>query len=360
MDREKFYKGIEEIKNLKISNDEKSLIKSRLDFYVNQNSQTKIQSPWYSFSYIHTRSFAAAFSFVFVVFVGYNTFIFAEGSLPGDKLYSLKVDVIEPLQYSIAMDQVSKATLDTHNLDTRLREAELLELNGKLSDSVLADLESRINTHSESFNSIVNNADSETKIDNNSDVLIDFEAKLNAHSRIIDKIESVSKNKGGNITKIKEAIINKGGKSEIAAKSADASVMMFSATMTEPVSEKVVSETKDLRVMTASTSSVGTTTDDKNFISKKIDTERIIKQTKDSISKVKKINNVSNKILEDAENSIKDAEEMLKNAELEISSGDSEKAYTSLIDSRRKAKEANTTFEVSRELRIDLSDHLND
>lgn len=342
MDREKFYKGIEDIKGIGMNENEKFLLKSRLDIYIKNNTpKSVLVSPWYSFNVIHSRSFGAVFSLMLVVLVGYNTFIFAENSLPGDKLYSLKVDVIEPIQYSIALDQVSKANLDVHNFDTRLREAELLEVSGKLSDTVLVDLENRINSHSESFNLIVNNIDSTSEINENSDVRINFEAKVNAHSRIIEKIEADSSSENGNIRKIKD-VISKNKIRENSNSESGVSLMMLSSVEDTKVAEKSAFTVQDVKI--------GTSTEDKFFIEKKKDTEKIIKQTKENIKRVKKTNKVNKEILEDAVNSIKEAEEKLKSAIVESGDGESDKAFTSLMDSRRKVNEANTSFEVSKSL----------
>lgn len=323
-----------------MTEEEKFSVRSNLDFYIGLNeSKLTIKSPWYSsMEFIFTRTFATAFSVILVFALGVGTFSSVQRSLPGEALYPLKVNVVEPLEYTMAVGQVSKANLEIKNIDSRLREAELLEVQGRLSDSISSDLENKINAHSENFNSIISNLTTENKVDDNSDVNIDFEANINAHSRIIDSIGTSTKEEG-NINKIRQSIQRNSGKNM--TKSSDTAVATMSAA---PAAFSSIQSPENLIRSS-------TTTVDADFVEKKIDTERIIKLTRENIERVKKGKNINRKILQEAENTITDAESSLKSAEMESKSGDKTKAFSNLINSRRRAKEANTTFEVSQDLK---------
>lgn len=341
MNNENFKKGIDDIKKFQMNAEERNLLTKSVDFYMNKNlPKTSVKSPFYSILVSHNRIYGAVFSFAFVLLVGVNTYFFAEKSLPGEVLYPLKVDVIEPLQYTMTVDEISKASLEAHNLDTRLREAELLDVQGKLSDAALSDLQGRINTHADSFDNIINNLNNNALITDDSDVKIDFEAKVEAHSKIIDTIDNTNGDTS-NIKKIKKEL----------EKRSTRKVSQQTEVKDSVPAAKIMMATQATFSAEASLSVQATTTqDDKDFIERKSDTEKIIKSTKQNIEKIKKNKNVNKKILKEAENTIKQAEESLKNAEEDSKSGDKKKAYDNLINSKRRAKEANTTAEVSGEI----------
>lgn len=339
MNEEKFKKGIEDLKKVGLTNSEKLELKSKLDFYVNKNTPNiPVKSSWYSqVSFLHMKMYSTAFAVLLLAVVGVGTYSEAEKSLPGDTLYSLKVGVIEPLKYTAATTEVEKANLEALNLDTRLREAEILEVQGKLTDAVSDDLQKRISSHSESFNKILTELNSQKKLAYDSDLEIDFEARMNAHSRVIDSIQDSTQ--GSNITKIKKYIVKK---DEVGA---DSPVVMTMA------KSMMFSSEASLAVATTS-DNIGTSTDN-IFNQRKKDTEEIIKSARKNIEKNRKSLKANKKILDEAESLISDAEKSLNDADMQIQSGDREGAKQFLINSRIRAKEANTSMELSQDLSKD-------
>lgn len=339
MKLEDFKKGIGDIKNIRMTDSEKFSVKSNLDFYIETNTEIKYPtvSTWYSYFNLHTRAYSVAFACLLVFVSGMGAFTKAQNSLPGDTFYPLKVNVIEPLEYTATIDPVSKANLEVHNLDTRLREAEILQIQGKLSDAASQDIQNRINTHSETFNKIVSTLDDENNLSDDSDLKIDFEAKLNAHSKIIDSIDN-SGDENSNIKKIRNVIaVNSNNEAQDSAEVNAVSVMMLSKSI---VQESAYS----------TTTKFGSATSSRAFMKRKNDTENIIKTIKGNIEKSKKINSINKQMLKDAEDSILDAEKSLIDAENDNRSGDLENANINLKNSRKRAKEAGTTFEVSQDL----------
>lgn len=337
MNEEKFKKGIEDLRKIGLTSAEKFRVKSNLDFYIETSTPTQVvKSSWYSgYSFAHTKLYSGAFALVLVVILGADTYSMAEKALPGDTLYPVKVGVLEPLRYTTALSNEAKANLEVANLDTRLREAEMLQVQGKLTDIVSTDLQNRINLNTEKFNKIVQDLNNQNKLQDDSDVEIDFEAKINAHTRILDNIAQSDQDE--NIKKLKRAIVKRssdeGG--AMAATMVSAKVMMFSSEPTTPQ---------------PTTTEITSTTTDKVFIQRKKDTEKIIKSARENIEKSKRSLRANKRILDDAEGLINDAQKSLDDADKHSRSGDSEEAKQSLINSRIRAKEANTSIEVSQDL----------
>lgn len=75
----------------------------------------------------------------------------AEGSLPGDTLYPVKVHVNEKVQSALALSDESEARLQTRLVERRLHEAESLAENNELNEERKDALELRINEHGEIF-----------------------------------------------------------------------------------------------------------------------------------------------------------------------------------------------------------------
>lgn len=71
----------------------------------------------------------------------------AEGAVPGDVLYPVKVDVNERVQSAFAVSDAAEAKLQAHLAEERLHEAETLAARGQLSSSTAAELGARVKTH---------------------------------------------------------------------------------------------------------------------------------------------------------------------------------------------------------------------
>lgn len=334
MSDQKFKKGIEDFKKIGLTGSEKFQVKSNLDFYIETTTPAiPVKSTWFStYHFAFTKLYSASFVVVLMLGVGTGMYYKAEDSLPGDALYSLKVSVIEPIRYTTAVGELAKANLEVANLDTRLKEAETLEIRGKLTEAISNDLQNRIYTHTEAFNKIVGDLSNQNKLDEDSDLQIDFDAKINAHNRVIDIIKSSD---SGNLDKIKVAIGRgpEGGETVMLKVASAPKIAMFSVV-------------EDTQVATTTAS----TTVDKLFSQRKKDTEEIIKSARKNIEKSKKNLKTNVKILDEAEGLINEAQKSLDDAERQSRSGDKGSAREFLNNSRMRAKEANNSVELSQDL----------
>lgn len=325
MERDKFKKGIEDIKNIKLPVNKKAVVLARLNSYIKENPVSiniPVKSSWYNKIEVFAFSKFSYITATFLIFslFGISAFYEAEQSLPGDNLYSLKVDVIEPLKYTMTVGTVAKANIQSENLASRLLEAEILASQGKLTDSKGEEIESRLKKHVSTFNSLISATESATSSSNGVlNATVDFEAKVNAHTRILEKMEENIKNKSENknVSKIKDIL-----KSTI-------------------IQNMIVS----------------TTTNKKSFETKKKETESVIEKTRKNIEKNRGgKSKVNMQILEESNKSLLEAESALIRAKQNEISGDKEKAFSDLIDSRKSAKEADVSLEASSHIEDEDSD----
>lgn len=92
------------------------------------------------------RPWVAALVIVILV-AGGGTSLAAEQSLPGDTLYSVKVQFNEPIRGWLAQNPEAQANWQAERLARRLEEMNELESKGRLAEATRQDLETRINEH---------------------------------------------------------------------------------------------------------------------------------------------------------------------------------------------------------------------
>lgn len=128
----------------------------------------------------------AGFALVFVLVAGIGTSYAADGALPGDPLYAVKVGFSEPVQGVLAVSPVAQAQWNTELISRRLEEAATLAAKGTLNDSARTQIEQQIALRSVSVDQNVE------KIRKGSDgeiaasaVESDLEASLVGHERVL-------------------------------------------------------------------------------------------------------------------------------------------------------------------------------
>lgn len=349
MNELKFKKGIEEIKKISLSKIEKDVISGNLRVYIGNSIKNKNlpqKSYWVGMTFI-MRSAYYTFGVVLVLVAVTGTYSKVSNSLPGDGFYSAKVNVFEPIKYSMAVGEVAKTKVESQNLSNRLIEAEILANQGKLDQSSGEEIESLVKKHVDRISSVINSGTNilDTGL---TDARLDFEATVNAHGRILNKIEEKSKDssKKNNISRIKEVVKKesdriRGGNFSSIEKNSE--TMMFSASMNmeavDVISTSTMEEANDL-----------------DFEKEKKETEKLLSQIRKNIEKGRKGKiKVNRQIFEDSSRSFIEAESAMLRAEETKKSGDRKKATEDLRNSKRSAKEAKNSFKASR-LIEDLED----
>ena len=106
------------------------------------------KSPYffYSFQFTSTARYALA-GFLVLVLTGASTTSAAQGALPGDLLYPIKISVNERVELAFATTQGEKAQVEVRLAERRVAEAQELEAEGRLNGILTAQIERHFDEH---------------------------------------------------------------------------------------------------------------------------------------------------------------------------------------------------------------------
>ncbi len=292
---------------------------------------TPIKSTWtvYSFGkWIQThRSISALVFIVIVISAGNSAVLASRNTLPGDTLYPIKVNMVEPIRVAFAPTPRIKAEIQTELVQSRLQEAETLAARGQLNDGKEQSLNQRIDQQVSDLTANINEV-KKTSPEKADDISTTLEASINAHTRILDVI---AVNRGESHSNSKEnGAINVDG---AVTSAMVASSSMSESTQTSRTSLKLnkKSESKD------------ESKNNKKYSKRKESVESLIQSTTADVAGATTTATSSllqETIVNDARINLDHAQEKLQEAQNHNSNGNSSEAYSALIDSERATKEA--------------------
>ncbi len=195
-----FNKALQDIHKISMTPAEKQAVLARIKESRNTISDTPVavypspvKSPWTTFSFsswIRTHRFVTGVAAFLIVAISSNSIVLAANeALPGDALYTLKVNVAEPIRVALAVDPVKKAEIQTSFVQARFEEAEVLAARGELDDEKEKEISDRIDQHIAAVSKNVEEVQ-KTSPEKAEDANIAVEASMNAHSKILDTLES--------------------------------------------------------------------------------------------------------------------------------------------------------------------------
>lgn len=166
---------MEKLKQLKLSDTSRMRIAKELGEYTDfhtvrtgegsrSTKQVSQSTFWYTalFAKPTTMPLIAIFA---AVLIGGGTSLAAQGSVPGDLLYPVKVGVNENIRSAIAVGADSEARLEAKLLEERVQEAMELKNEGRLEGELATEVNTRIAAQSEIAERASNDADSEVEAD---------------------------------------------------------------------------------------------------------------------------------------------------------------------------------------------------
>lgn len=149
----------------------------------NQSGFMRAASVWVS--YVRQRQFIPALLTAVVFLFTGGTSVLAERSLPGDSLYSIKVNVNEPIRELAAVSTEAKANVAVEATERRLQEAAVLSAEGRLDESNTKILQ---NQFSKNASQVRNQVASLTASNDDlaaAEISEKFAITLSAHSKIL-------------------------------------------------------------------------------------------------------------------------------------------------------------------------------
>ncbi len=186
-----------------------------------------------SLQYFSTRYTSAAMAFALVLCVGVGTSYAAEGALPGDALYPIKVSINESIGSALAATPEAKAQWSTTIASRRLEEAETLAASGELTPAASAEIKQSLEESAKKFDdsvaALAAGDDASAAI---AEAQSTFEAALNAHAQVLMALTMAKPEVGEDIAPILASV-------QVRASGAAASREIAERTLARTDSERV-------------------------------------------------------------------------------------------------------------------------
>jgi hypothetical protein len=144
-----------------------------------------VPSPYFS-SLISRISVPIALVLIIAVGGGGLTYA-AEGTLPGDLLYPVKISVNESVRGAFAFSDESKAEWHATAAERRMEEAETLADKGSLTPEVRSELEANFEEHAERVAEVVERAEAKDAV-RAANIRTRFTSSLAAHASVIARL----------------------------------------------------------------------------------------------------------------------------------------------------------------------------
>lgn len=179
-------KHLEHATHTELKAQEKSLMRSQL---LRAMKETPVPSPYLSF-FSHWSRLASASSATLALTLIVSTTVYAaQGALPGDPLYPIKINVNEKMQGALATSDEEKAQWNARIAEVRIHEAELLVASDRLSTSTALQIETDFDTHTARARSYTKKV-SEKNAARADELSVQFSASLEAHGATLEKLGS--------------------------------------------------------------------------------------------------------------------------------------------------------------------------
>lgn len=186
-------KLIQSAKQINLSPEKKDLIRARVQDFIELTPITKqiskpILSPFVarvSISY-----FSKAISFALIVLIaGGSTISYAsEDTLPGDTLYTVKVNVKEPLEEKLAFSPQAKLEVKTKQVEKRLTEAQTLLQNNDTSPEKHKEVESRVEKQVEEISQTITELQEKGDVETILSTTSKLQPVLKAHQEALKEV----------------------------------------------------------------------------------------------------------------------------------------------------------------------------
>jgi hypothetical protein len=193
----KLQKGINEIKEIKMTALEKKQMFEHIMNSEISSSPKPIQSPWLTYSFMARIQKSRLVYYVviplIIILSGGGVAFASENSLPNSILYPIKTGVVEPIRGVLKFSPRNKAQYESNLATRRLVEAETLAGEGKLDKQTEEHLNNLLEKHTESLNKALDKADrivqTVESTEQNDEIVTNFHANMNAHARVLDILE---------------------------------------------------------------------------------------------------------------------------------------------------------------------------
>lgn len=350
MKEDLLHKGIQGIKkDIRLSPADKGAVLSRLMEHVALHPGAV--KPRKSFiQKLFPSPYAQVFSFRFeytiatmliVLLAGGSVASAAVATLPGDILYPIKISVLEPIQGAFITGDVPKAHWAEEKTIRRLEEAETLAAQGRLSLVSVQTIKDNFEKSANEFNSIMQSSEAIASSTQLVDTRIDFEAKMSAHSQILSSVASSSSSTEQDVIAPLTGSVEENARRAKEGRVQAAQDFLKRTQGNTSERAKASGEQRSQRTIEGDDAR-------KSFDNRVQSVQTIITDTRQRLNETATSTTVASStvqsdILQNVPQTLRAAEDSLKEAQQKHNSGDSNNAFSSLLDSESAAKQADTS-----------------
>lgn len=182
---------IKSLKNISLSQKEKDVLRYRISEFISyhpirNNISIRKKSFYFSIFTFRTLSKGLALVLVFVTIVGGTGVSYASTSaLPGDRLYSVKVNVTERIEERLAVSPESKVNVQSAHVERRLNEAQRLVQENRLSPQTKEIVRTNLERNVQNVTRTIENLKNEGQIEKALDVAARVTPVLSAHKEVL-------------------------------------------------------------------------------------------------------------------------------------------------------------------------------
>lgn len=220
-----FQELIEEAKKIRLDDKEKNSIRQFLFSFINSNTvrkesdfrlkNIKPETAWSELDNLKKAGIFYSLRFllkpmaiilIIALVVGGGASVAAENALPGDLLYSIKVNVNEEVKTFFAFSEEAKAKAEAKIAEERLEEAAKLVAESRLNAETRAQIEVNFEKSADRVEARVEKMKAEGKTRAALEVTSDFEAALEAHERILGRLIEINSDIQAHIVSIRAKV----------------------------------------------------------------------------------------------------------------------------------------------------------
>lgn len=147
MEKEKLQKGINDLNKIRLSEEERALILSKV---LAGGSPVWTVSPWVVFMKTHL----VALTSLFVLCLGGYVAVASEKALPGEVFYGVKVNITEPARDLIKIMPEEKIDWQEEKAKRRIEEAKLLVAEDKIDEKKKEEINNLFEKHKDEFKKV--------------------------------------------------------------------------------------------------------------------------------------------------------------------------------------------------------------
>lgn len=117
----------------------------------------------------------------------------AQGALPGDPLYGVKINVNERVESALAFGVEAKGEVAARHTERRLQEATILVSQGRFTQKLNQGVEKRLDDSLDALEGVLTALNEEQKFEAASRLQTTVEGKVSAHADILDRLRTATK-----------------------------------------------------------------------------------------------------------------------------------------------------------------------